>query len=67
MKSDPRLLALSVIMLAMSDRGEDIIRSYASGACSDIRKPVDLGQFHAVVKQFESYWAVISRIPLYHP
>jgi CheY-like chemotaxis protein len=67
MKADPRLRALPVIMLTMSDRGEDIIRSYASGACSYIRKPVDLGQFHAVVKQFELYWTMISRIPLHHP
>jgi len=67
MKADPRLRTLPVIMLTMSDRDEDIILSYANGACSYIRKPVDLDQFHTVIKQFELYWTMISRIPIPHP
>ena len=67
MKADPRLRTLPVIMLTMSDRDEDVIRSYAHGACSYIRKPVDLDQFHTVIKQFELYWTMISRIPIPHP
>lgn len=67
MKADPRLRTLPVIMLTMSDRDEDVIRSYANGACSYIRKPVDLDQFHTVIKQFELYWTMISRIPIHHP
>ncbi|ALA59661.1 response regulator [Nitrospira moscoviensis] len=66
MKADPGLRSLPVVMLTMSDREEDIVRSYASGACSYIRKPVDLAQFHMVVKGFELYWTVISRIPVAH-
>jgi CheY-like chemotaxis protein len=64
MKADPRLRTLPVIMLTMSDRDEDVIRSYANGACSYIRKPVDLDQFHTVIKQFEHYWTSLSRVPL---
>lgn len=64
MKADLRLRTLPVIMLTMSDRDEDVIRSYANGACSYIRKPVDLDQFHTVIKQFELYWTLISRIPI---
>jgi CheY-like chemotaxis protein len=67
MKVDPRLWTLPVIMLTMSDRDEDVIRSYANGACSYIRKPVDLDQFHTVIKQFELYWTMISRIPIQYP
>lgn len=63
MKGDPTLRSLPVIMLTMSDREEDIIRSYAGGACSYIRKPVDLDRFHDVIKQFELYWTLVSRIP----
>ena len=66
MKADPRLRSLPVIMLTMSDRDEDVMRSYADGACSYIKKPVDLNQFHMVIKQFEWYWTMISRIPSYH-
>ena len=43
-------------MLTTSDRDEDIIRSYGSGAYSYIRKPVDLHEFKEVVKHFELYW-----------
>jgi CheY-like chemotaxis protein len=66
MKADPQLRPLPVVMLTTSDRDEDITRSYASGACSYIRKPVDLTQFHAVIRQFEWYWTTISRIPHRH-
>jgi CheY-like chemotaxis protein len=67
MKADPRLRPLPIIMLTMSDRDEDVIRSYAYGACSYIRKPVDLDQFRRVIEQFELYWTMISRIPSHHP
>jgi CheY-like chemotaxis protein len=66
MKADPHLRSLPIIMLTMSEREEDILRSYACGACSYIRKPVNLAQFHAVIKQFEVYWTMVSRIPA-HP
>lgn len=64
MKADPQLRPLPVVMLTTSDREEDITRSYAGGACSYIRKPMDLVQFQMVVKQFEWYWTRISRMPL---
>ena len=64
MKADPLLQSLPVVMLTTSDREEDILRSYTSGACSYIRKPVGLNQFIEVVRQFELYWTLVSRIPL---
>jgi len=63
MKKDPRLQALPVIMLTTSHREEDIVRSYAKGACSYIHKLVDLDQFKHLIMQFEHYWTGISRIP----
>lgn len=63
MKADPTLRAVPVIMLTTSEREEDVVRSYADGACSYIRKPVDLDQFVGVVKQFELYWTLVSKIP----
>ena len=62
-KADPRLRALPVIMLTVSDREEDIVRSYEQGACSYIRKPVSLTRFIDVVKQFELYWSLVSLVP----
>ena len=62
-KADPRLRALPVAMLTVSDREEDIVRSFEQGACSYIRKPVSLTRFIAVVKQFELYWSLVSKVP----
>jgi len=62
-KADPRLRAIPVIMLTVSDREEDIVRSFEQGACSYIRKPVTLTRFIAVVKEFQLYWSLVSRVP----
>jgi CheY-like chemotaxis protein len=62
-KADPRLRAVLVIMLTVSDRQEDIVRSFEQGACSYIRKPVTLTSFVAVVKELERYWSLVSRVP----
>ena len=62
-KADARLRPLPVVMLTVSDREEDIVRSFDQGACSYIRKPVTLTRFVAVVKEFELYWSLVSRIP----
>ena len=63
MKEDPRLHSMPVVMLTTSDREDDIIRSYTDGACSYIRKPMSLEQFIRVVKDFELYWTMVSRVP----
>jgi CheY-like chemotaxis protein len=64
MKKDPRLQSLPVIMLTTSHREEDVVRSYATGACSYIHKLIDLDEFKQLIKQFEHYWTSVSRIPL---
>ena len=63
MKKEPRLQSLPIIMLTMSQREEDVIRSYTNGACSYIQKPVCLDQFRERLKQFEHYWTGVSQIP----
>ncbi|MBS0184544.1 MAG: response regulator [Nitrospira sp.] len=62
-KADPRLRAIPVVMLTVSDREEDIVRSFEQGACSYIRKPVSLTRFIAIVKEFELYWSLVSKVP----
>lgn len=63
-KADRRFRPLPVIMLTVSERDEDILRSFEQGACSYIRKPVTLTSFIAVVKEFERYWSFVSKIPI---
>ena len=62
MKKEPRSQSLPIIMLTISQREEDIVRSYANSACSFIHKSVDLDQFRERLKQFEHYWTGISQI-----
>lgn len=62
-KSDPSLRHLPVVMLTVSDRDEDVVRSYSLGACSYVRKPVDFEQLRRVVAEFELYWTVVSMVP----
>jgi CheY-like chemotaxis protein len=64
MKKDPRLRSLPVIILSTSHREEDVVHSYATGACSFIHKSVGLDQFRERFKQFEHYWTSVSRVPL---
>jgi len=62
-KADPALQHIPVVMLTTSEREEDIVRSYATGACSFIAKPVGFEQFAEVTTHFSLYWTLISRIP----
>ena len=62
-KAEPRFRALPVVMLTVSEREEDILRSFEQGACSYIRKPVTFTRFITVVKEFEMYWSLVSKIP----
>ena len=62
-KAEPRFRALPIVMLTVSEREEDVLRSFEQGACSYIRKPVTFTRFITVVKEFEMYWSLVSKIP----
>ncbi len=62
-KSDSALKHLPVIMLTTSKQEEDVVKSYAGGACSFIMKPVGFTQFQELVRQFELYWTLVARVP----
>jgi CheY-like chemotaxis protein len=62
-KADPSLRHLPVVILTTSHREEDVVESYAGGACSYITKPVRFQEFVTVVQQFALYWTLVSRIP----
>lgn len=56
LQADPRFRPLRVVVLTSSREEEDIASSYAHGACSYIRKPVDFDDFLKAVGQLGLYW-----------
>jgi CheY-like chemotaxis protein len=59
-RSHERTRSLPVVVLTTSGEPFDVEASYALGANSYIRKPVDFGQFVWAVKQVGMYWLVLN-------
>ncbi|MCA9985000.1 MAG: response regulator [Anaerolineales bacterium] len=63
LKAEPSLCHIPVVILTTSQREEDIVKSFAAGACSYIPKPVGFDNFIEVARQFSMYWELVSRVP----
>jgi CheY-like chemotaxis protein len=55
-RTDSRTRLLPVIVLTSSLEERDVAHSYANGANSYVRKPVDFVQFVEVMRQLGLYW-----------
>jgi CheY-like chemotaxis protein len=62
-KRDEELWSIPVVILTTSQAEEDILRTYELHANCYVTKPVDLEQFVAVIRQIESFWLTIVRLP----
>jgi two-component system response regulator len=62
-RDDPRTRWLPVIVLTSSREPSDVETSYALGANSYIRKPVDFDEFVEVVRQIGAYWLRVNATP----
>ena len=62
-KSDPRLRSIPVVILTTSESEEDISRSYKSQASCYVTKPIDLEQFHKIVKSIDEFWFSAVKYP----
>jgi len=63
LKADPDLRRIPVVILTTSRAEEDILRAYDLHANCYMTKPVDLGQFFALVKDIKQYWLVMVCLP----
>jgi len=59
-RADPRTRVVPVAILTSSDEERDRLASYASGANSFIRKPVDFTEFVEAVAKVGAYWALLN-------
>ena len=63
-RSNERTRVIPVIILTTSVEDEDVIESYARGANSYIRKPVDFTEFVEAVRTLGNYWLLLNTSPL---
>lgn len=62
-KADPKLRRIPVVVLTVSTRQEDIVRSYDLGVNTFISKPVGFEEFIKVVTTIKEYWLLIATLP----
>ena len=62
-RSDPRTRLQPVVVLTSSNDEKDIVTSYALGANSYVRKPVDFAEFSEAVRLLGLYWLVFNETP----
>lgn len=60
---DPRLRRLPVVVLAGSDRSDDIVRCYEARANAYLTKPTDLSGYVSLVDGIERFWLEHARLP----
>jgi two-component system, response regulator len=62
-RADASTRLIPTVILTSSSEDEDMLRSYASGANSYVRKPVDFSQFAQAVAQLGIYWMLLNQSP----
>jgi two-component system, response regulator len=62
-RADDRTRLLAVVVLTSSKQEEDIAHSYARGANSYVRKPVNFVEFIEAVKTLGLFWLLVNEIP----
>mgnify|MGYP005846954019 CR=1 FL=1 len=63
-KSNPHLKRIPIIVLTLSDREEDIFRSYSMQGNCYVIKSSDLDQLLHIVRRIEEFWLGIVTLPL---
>ena len=67
LKQDPVLRVIPVVILTTSQAEEDILRSYSLHANAYVSKPVDFERFIDVIRQIDSFFITVVKLPPEHP
>jgi two-component system, chemotaxis family, response regulator Rcp1 len=62
-KEDPDLKRIPVVVLTISNDAADILKTYNLHANCYITKPINVNQFHKVVKAIDNFWFTIVKLP----
>jgi two-component system response regulator len=62
-RADPRFTTLPIVAMTSSTEQEDLLRSYAAGVNSCVRKPVDFDQFTRAVREIGLFWLLVNEVP----
>lgn len=62
-RADAHARLLPVVVLTSSKEEEDLLASYALGANSYVRKPVDFGEFAEAVRKLGLFWLLVNEAP----
>lgn len=63
LRAAPQTMLLPIVVLTSSKEEQDVVASYAFGANSYVRKPVDFIEFVEAVKVLGIYWLALNQIP----
>ena len=63
LKEDPQLRVIPVVILTTSQAEEDILRSYSLHANAYVSKPVDFERFMDVIRQIDSFFVTVVKLP----
>ena len=61
MRADERTKLLPVVIMTSSKEERDVVASYALGANSYVRKPVDFVEFAEAAKMLGIYWLMLNQ------
>jgi CheY-like chemotaxis protein len=63
MEDDPELRKIPVVVLTSSEAEQDIVESYKHNANAYLTKPVGYQEFKDIVRQIETFWFDIVKLP----